>query len=69
MSEHPEPDQKKNGRTGGFLGGIIGMLAWFNQPETLLNVGKLAEWIVFAAFVGICILLGATIERVIARNR
>ena len=69
MSEHLESEQKDAGGTGGLLGGFLGMFAWFNQPENVLNVGMPAESLVFALFVGLCILLGTAIERVVTRNK
>lgn len=68
MTESPATTSTKTGRRGGFLGGIIGMLAWFNQPEDLLNVGVLAEWLILAAFLGVCILVGTMIGRRISRG-
>ncbi len=67
MSEHLESEQKVAGGTGGLLGGFLGMFTWFNQPENLINVGMPTESLVFAVFVGLCVLLGTAIERVIIR--
>lgn len=68
MTESPETIRTKTGRSGGFLGGIIGMLAWFNQPQDLLNVGVVAEWLIMAAFVGVCILVGTIMGRLSSRG-
>ena len=67
MNEHLEAEQKDVGGTGGLLGGVLGMLAWFNQPENLLDIGMPTESLVFAVFVGLCLLLGTAIERVVTR--
>ena len=69
MTETSKENPKKRGRNGGFLGGILGMLMWFNQPADLLNVGKFAEWAVFVAFMALCVFAGTVIERMFSRDR
>ena len=68
MNESPETPRTKAGRSGGFLGGITGMLLWFNQPEDLLNIGVVAEWLVLATFVGVCILVGTMMGRLFSQS-
>lgn len=66
MTDEPDETPKKPRSSGAFLGGIIGMLMWFNQPGGLLNVGGITEWVAMAAFVGVFMVVGMLIERLLA---
>jgi hypothetical protein len=45
----------------GAIGGIIGMLLWFNQPEDLIDVGQTTQWVILGVFIGIAVLLGTAL--------
>ncbi len=68
MIDEAAPPDKKTGRNGGFLGGMLGVLAWFNQPADLLNLDGITEWIVMAVFVGGCVVVGTVLERLFAKK-
>jgi len=38
---------------------------WFNQPAGLLDISGITEWVAMAAFVGVCMVVGALVERLI----
>jgi hypothetical protein len=46
---------------GGAIGGIIGMLLWFNQPEDLIDVSQTTQWMILGVFMGIAVLLGGVV--------
>lgn len=68
MSDSPETLAPKPGRRGGYLGAILSVLLWFNQPGDLLNVSPVAEYVILAAFVVVCVLAGTMIERLLSKG-
>lgn len=69
MTTESDPtSHKKTPPSGVALGGILGMLAWFNQPANLLDVTGALEWLVMVAFVGFCMALGALVGRLLGKK-
>ncbi len=68
MSEHSETTPKITGLKGATGGGIIGITAWQILSGSLLSLGFAVGLLIFCAYMGLCMLLGMTIERLIARK-
>jgi hypothetical protein len=68
MSEHPETTPAKTGLKGASVGGIIGITVWHILSGSLLNVGVIVGCLILTAYMGVCMLLGMMMERLISRN-
>jgi len=68
MSEHPETTSTTTGLKGASAGGIIGITAWQILSGNFVNLGFAAGLLILTAYMGLCMLLGMKIERLISRT-
>ncbi len=68
MSEPPETTPTKTGLQGASVGGMIGITVWHILSGNFLGVGFVAGILILTAYMGLCMLLGMMIERVIAKK-
>ena len=68
MSEPSETTPTTSGLKGASVGGIIGITIWHILSANFLSVGFVAGLLILTAYMGLCMLLGLMIERLISRN-
>jgi hypothetical protein len=68
MSEPPETTPATTGLKGASVGGIIGITVWHVLSGNFLSVGFVAGLLILTAYMGLCMLIGMMIERLISRN-
>lgn len=68
MSELPETTPSKTGLKGASVGGIIGITVWHILSGNLVGIGFVAGLLILTAYMGVCLLLGMLIERVVAKK-
>lgn len=66
MSEPPATTP--TGLKGASVGGIIGITVWQILSGNFFSVGFVAGLLILTVYMGLCMLLGMTIERLIAKN-
>ena len=68
MTETPGTTPTNTGLKGASVGGIIGITVWHILSGNLLSVGFITGLLILTAYMGFCMLLGMTIERLLART-
>jgi hypothetical protein len=68
MNEHSESTPTNSGLRGASAGGIIGITIWQILSGNFLGIGFVAGLLILCAYMGLCMLLGMTIERLVARK-
>ncbi|MEQ8667709.1 MAG: hypothetical protein RIC12_00965 [Pirellulales bacterium] len=68
MSDAISRNSKDLFSDGRSLGGFVGMLVWFNQPEGLVSTTRAGEWALLGVFMGVAVLLGGTVESLLKKS-
>lgn len=68
MSEPPETSPTNTGFQGAAAGGIIGITAWQILSSSFQDVGFIAGLLILCAYMGLCMLAGLVVERLMSRD-
>lgn len=68
MSKPPETTPTNTGLKGASVGGIIGITVWQLLSGSVHNLGFVTGLLILTAYMGVCMLLGLIVERLISIN-